>query len=258
MTTLDLPHERRYEDAQAKPHPEAMAMSPQLLARITGILFIVTFAASIPPVVSMYAPVLSEPSYVLGSGSDTGLSWGALLELILIAANIGTAVALFPVLRRQNEALSLGYVAARLTECGFIAMGIVALLAVGTLRAGAAGMDQDALVAVGRALVAVHDWTFRLGPGVVVGVGNGLILGWLMWSSRLVPRGLSVLGLAGGPLILASGAAVLLGAIDAGSTPQAIATIPEFFWELGLGLWLTVRGFDSSALDRLQAKSISG
>jgi Domain of unknown function (DUF4386) len=109
-------------------------------------------------------------------------------------------VALFPVLKRQNEGLALGYVSARLVECAFI--GIVSLLAVVTLRqdvAGAAGGDSSSLVTAGKSLVAVHDWTFLLGPGFIVGVGNGLILGWPMYRSGLVPRPLAVLGIIAGP-----------------------------------------------------------
>jgi len=228
-------------------------VDPQFLARLTGILFIVTFITSIPPAFLFYAPVLSDPAYITGAGTGTGLAWGALFEIVLIIANIGTAVALFPVLKRQNEALALGYVTARLMECTFIAVGILSLLAIGTLRLNAGGAGTDALVVVGKALVAVHDWTFRLGPGVVVGLGNGLILGYLMYRSRLVPRSLALLGLIGGPLILVSGAAVVLGAIEGLSVWQAIATIPEFFWELGLGIWLTVKGFNPAALADLLA-----
>jgi hypothetical protein len=225
---------------------------PQLLARLTGLLFIITYLTAIPPVVSFYRPVLDDPRYVLGAGADPGIAWGALFELALIAANIGTAVALFPILRRRYEALMLGYVTARLVESGFIAVGILSLLAVATLRQQAAGLDPDALVATGRSLVAVHNWTFLLGPGFVVGAGNGLLLGYLMWRSRLVPRPMAVLGLIGGPLILISGTAVLFGAIGAGSVWQLVATIPEFFWELALGIWLLVKGANPAALAALE------
>jgi hypothetical protein len=123
---------------------------------------------------------------------------------------------LFPILRRQNEILALGYVTARVIECVFIAVGLLSLLTVVTLRQEAAGADAASLVAVGESLVALHDWTFRLGPGFFVGVGNGLILGYLMCTSALVPRGMAVLGLIGGPLIIASGVGVLFGVIEAG------------------------------------------
>jgi hypothetical protein len=161
---------------------------------------------------------------------------GAFLELILIIANIGTAVVLFPILKRQNESLALGYVTARVVECAFIAVGILSLLTLVTLRQEAAGADAASLVAVGESLVVLHDWTFLLGPGFVVGLGNGLILGYLMYRSGLVPRGMAMLGLIGGPLIIASGVSVLFGVIEAGSVWQGIATIPEFFWELSLGI----------------------
>ncbi len=220
----------------------------QLLARWTGILFLITFATSIPAVFSFYAPALNDPDYVLGASADTGLAWGALLEMLLIIANIGTALALYPVLKRQNEVLAFGYVSARLVECAFIAVGILSLLALGTLRVEAAGANAETLVLVGRSLVSVHDWTFLLGPGFVVGVGNGLILGYLMFASRLVPRAMSVLGLIGGPLIVVSGTLVLFGVIAPGSAPQGIATIPEFLWELSLGVWLTAKGFNVPAL----------
>ena len=118
-------------------------------------------------------------------------------------------------------------------------------------RQEAAGADTTSLVAVGKSLVALHDWTFLLGPGFVVGVGNGLMLGYLMYRSGLVPRGMAVLGLVGGPLVCASGIAILFGVFEAGSVWQAIATIPEFFWELSLGIWLIVKGFNPSALASL-------
>jgi hypothetical protein len=163
---------------------------------------------------------------------------------------------LAPILRRVSEILALGYVTARLVECTFIAVGILSLLTVVTLRQEAtAGADAASLVAVGESLVVLHNWTRLLGPGFVVGVGNGLMLGYLMYRSALVPRPMAVLGLIGGPLIIASGAAVLIGVIGAGSVWQAIATIPEFFWELSLGIWLTVRGFNPSAIASLSANS---
>lgn len=227
----------------------------QRLARLTGLLFLITYATSIPAALSFYMPALSDPAFVLAGGFDRGVSWGALLELLLILANIGAALTLYPVLRRRFEVLSLGYVAARITESVFIALGIVALMALNTLRLNAGGADEVSLVVAGRSLVAVHDWTFRLGPGVVVGVGNGLILGWMMWRTRLVPRAISVLGLIGGPALLIAGAAMVFGAIELGSTAQIVATIPEFFWKLSLGLWLLVKGFNPAvlaALDEVQ------
>jgi len=232
-------------------------MNPQMIARVTGVLFVITFITAIPPFVLLYVPVLDDPRYIVGAGADTRVLLGAFLELILIIANIGTAVVLWPVLKRVNEILALGYVTARVVECVFIAVGILSLLTVVTLRQeAAAGADAGSLVAVGNSLVAFHDWTFLLGPGFFVGVGNGLMLGYLMYRSGLVPRPLAMLGLIGGPLIIVSGVAVLFGVIEAGGVWQTIATIPEFLWELfGLGIWLIVRGFNPSAIARLEHES---
>lgn len=224
---------------------EPTPASHRRIARITGWLFIVTFVTSIPAVF-LYTPVLDNARYVLGGGADTCVFFGALLEMILIVANIGTAVALFPILKRQNEGLALGYVTARLVESAFILVGILSVLAVVTLRQDAAGADGGSLVVAGRSLVAIHDWTFLLGPGFVVGIGNGLLLGYLMYRSGLVPRRMAMLGLIGGPLIILSGIGVLFGLFDSGSSPQVIATVPEFFWELSLGIYLIVKGFSPS------------
>jgi hypothetical protein len=218
-------------------------------ARIAGVLFLVTFATSIPAVL-LYDAVLNDTGFILGAGAETSVLLGAFLELILIVANIGTAVVLFPILKRQSESLALGYVTARVIESTFIAVGILSLLAVVTLRQDLAGTGTDpaTLVTAGRSLVAVHDWTFLLGPGFVVGIGNGLLLGYLMFRSGLVPRRMAMLGLVGGPLVCLSGIAVLLGAIEPGSAGQLIATIPEFAWELSLGIYLTVKGFKPSPI----------
>lgn len=242
-----FPHTKTADAAQAP------VRDARLFAGLTGLLFLVTFATSIPALFVFYGPALGDPAFIHGGGFSRSVAVGAILEMVLIAANIGTALTLYPVLRGSCPVLASAFVAARIVESGFIAVGIVALMALNTLRAGPPAIDPDSLTAVGAALVAVHDWTFRLGPGVVVGVGNGLILGWMMWKTRLVPRALSVLGLIGGPTLLTAGAFVTLGQIEPGSTAQAIATIPEFFWELFLGLWLLVRGFDRLALDRLRA-----
>jgi hypothetical protein len=172
---------------------------------------------------------------------------GASLELLLIIANIGTALALFPILKRQNEALALGYVTARVVESAFIAVGVLSLLAVVTLRQDPGGADAGSLLAVGQSLVAIHDWTFLLGPGFVVGIGNGLLLGYLMYRSGLVPRRMAMLGLVGGPLVCASGIAVMFGAFEPGSAWQIVATVPEIAWEASLGIYLIAKGFKASS-----------
>jgi hypothetical protein len=234
-------------------------MKPQTIARVFGVLYLITFITSIPAAFIFYAPVLGDPRYILGAGADTGVQWGAFLEMILIIANIGTAVVLYPILKRQNEILILGYVTARVVECVFIAMGLLSLLTIVTLRQGAAaGADAGSLITAGKSLVALHDWTFLLGPGFMVGIGNGLILGYLMYTSRLMPRGLAVLGLIGGPLIIATGVGAMFGIIEPGGAVQGIATIPEALWELSLGVWPIVMGFNASALATLSTNPDDG
>ena len=217
-------------------------------ARVAGALFIITFLTSIPAALVLYTPVLEDANFIVGAGADGGVALGALLEVLLIIANVGTAVVLFPILMRQNEALALGYVGARLVECTFIAIGIVSLLSVLTLRQDftGAGGDPATFVTVGQSLVAIHDWTFLLGPGFIVGVGNGLILGYLMYRSGLVPRGMALLGLVAGPVLLAGGTAALLGVIEPDSALKTLAAAPEFVWELSLGIYLVVKGFRPS------------
>jgi hypothetical protein len=225
-------------------------VNPQTIARVTGVLFLITFITSIPALL-LYGPVLNDPGYITGAGPDTGVLLGAFLELLLIIANIASAVVPFPLLKRQSESAALGFVTARVMESAFIAVGILCVLAVVTLRqeaAGAARADAGALVVVGAALVAIKDWTFVLGPGFVVGIGNGLLLGSLMYRSGLMPRPLALLGLVGGPLLCASGIAVLFGVIAAGSPWQFIASVPEILWELSVGFYLTVKGFRPAPL----------
>jgi hypothetical protein len=217
------------------------------IATLTGWLWIATFVTSIPARFIFYAPVLDEPNYVTGAGADawTLVATGAVLELFLIISNIGTAVVPFPILKRQNEAGALGYVTARVMECVFIAIGIVGMLAILTVRQDApSGTDA----ALGQGLEAVYEWSFRLGPGFIVGVGNGLILGWLMYTSGLVPRWMAMFGLIGGPLLCIVGILVIYDVIEAGGPVQGVMTIPEAFWELSLGIYLVVKGFRPSPI----------
>ena len=225
----------------------------QRSARITGVLFLVTFVTSIAALF-LFQPVLDDPvGYIAGGGADARIYLGAFLELLLIVANIGTAVVPFATFRRHDETLALGYVAARIMECVFILVGILAVLAIVTLR-NDAGADAASLGRYAESLAAIKDWTFLLGPGFVVGIGNGLILGSLMYRSGLVPPRMAMLGLIGGPLIILSGIGVLLDLYEAGSPIQGIATIPEFLWELSLGIYLTVRGFRPQALLAIESR----
>ncbi len=238
-----------------RPKEGVQVNSTRRTAVIVGVLFILTFITSIGAAIA-YGPVLSDSHYVLGAGADTRIFLGAFLELLLIITNIGCAVVLFPLLKRQNETLALGYVTARLVECTFILVGILCVLAVVTLRQGAASADAGSLVTVGKSLVAIKNWTFLLGPGFIDGIGTGLMLGWLMYRSGLVSRRMALFGVVGGPLLAASGIAVLFGVIPQFSPMQSIATAPEFLWEAFLGLWLTFKGFKQSAFGAAETLSV--
>jgi Domain of unknown function (DUF4386) len=220
-------------------------------ALVAGGFYLITFISSIPAVF-LLDPVLNDPNYIVSSGADTRVLWGCFLDLINAIACIGTAVTLFPVVRRQHEGVALGFVTARVFEAAIIVIGVVSLLAVVTLRqdwAGGAGTDDGSLVAVGQSLVAIRDWTFVLGPSLIPGV-NALLLGYLMYRSGLVPRLIPGLGLVGAPLLIASAIATLFRSGDPVTVLATIATIPIFLWELSLGVWLVVKGFRPSPILR--------
>jgi len=224
----------------------------QKRARVFGVLYLLTFVTSIPAL-WLYEPMLRNPvAYIAGAGHDKRILFGAFLELLLIIANIGTAVVIVPIMRRFNEELAIGYVTARIVECTFILVGIVSVLGIITLRNQTAGASEGT---VAYTLAAIKDWTFLLGPGWMVGWGNGLILGYLMYRTGLVPRKAAWLGLIGGPLIIISGTAIMFGGNHPSNTLhslQGVATAPEFVWELFLGVYCTVWGFrrDSPVLSR--------
>src|SRR5688500_9461636 len=215
-------------------------MDSQRIARIFGLLYLLTFVTSIAALL-LFQPLLDDPAgYVANGGSDSRIFFGALLELLLIITNIGTAVIIYPLVRRQNPVLAIGYVTARIVESTFILVGILAVLSIVTLSQQNAGGDEGAIAYT---LAALKDWTFMLGPGFIVGWGNGLILGYLMYASGLMPRSLTWLGLVGGPLIIVSGVAAMFDGGHPHVWYQGIATIPEFLWELSLGIYPLIWGF---------------
>jgi hypothetical protein len=214
-------------------------------ALVAGILYLVTFVASIPAVF-LLAPVLDDPSYIVSAGADTQVTAGAFLDLVNALACIGTAVALFSVLSLEHEGLALGFVTTRMFEAAVIVIGVVSLLSVVTLRnPTATGAEAQSLVTVGSALVAVRDWTFLIGPGIMPGL-NALLLGTLLYRSRLVPRWIPILGLIGAPLLISAAVGRMFGVNDVTSAWSAIGVLPIFVWELSLGLWMTFKGFDPS------------
>lgn len=240
----------------------SMQMSAdQKRARAFGVLYLITFLTSIPALL-LYETVLRHKlSYIASGGHDKQVLFAAFLELLLIIANLGTAIVIFPILRRQNEELSLGYVGARVFECTFILVGILCMVTIVTLRNHAVGTAE---ATIAYTLAEIKDWTFLLGPGWVVGWGNGLILGYLMYRSELVPRKACWLGLIGGPLIILTGTAILFTGNNPSSglqSLQGIATVPELAWELFLGVYCTIWGFrrespilrDHARADRVEA-----
>ncbi|HEY3194622.1 MAG TPA: DUF4386 domain-containing protein [Candidatus Dormibacteraeota bacterium] len=210
-------------------------------ARVAGALYLLTFVSI--PTLTLYRPV-HDPNYIVGPGPDTGVFFGGILEIIVALACIGTAVALYPVVKRQNEGVALGFIGTRVLEAGTIFAGVACLLSVVTLRQAGAG--ADALV-TGHALVALYDRMFLVGQSFLPAV-NALLLGSLLYQSRLVPRVLPLIGFIGAPLLVAADIAVLFGLVARTAPPVALAAIPIALWEFSLGAWLVVKGFKPSPI----------
>jgi hypothetical protein len=212
------------------------------------VLFALTFVTSIAGLI-LYDPVLNDADYILGDGADTRVQLGALCEIFLAITNIGTAVVLWPIVKRQSETLALGYVASRTVESVMIVVGLNSLLSVVTLREdlAGAGVNADSLNIAGQSLVAIHDWTFLLGPGFCVGV-NGLVLGYLFYRSGLVPRQIAMFGLIGGPLAFVGSIFVLFDAWEQTSATQFIFTIPEIVFEASITVYTIWKGFRPSPI----------
>jgi hypothetical protein len=210
-----------------------------------GILYLLTFASI--PTLGLYSQVKSA-NYILGPGPDTAVIVGGLLEIIVALAGIGTAVVLFAVLKYQNEVLALGLVASRILEASTIFAGVAFLLSIVTLRQAGAGA---AAVPVSQALAALYDRIFLLGQSFMPAV-NDVLLGYLLYRSRLVPRGLCLLGILGAIPLVASYLAVLFGLIGQHAPLAGLAALPVALFEFSLGVWLTVKGFNPSAVAALE------
>jgi Domain of unknown function (DUF4386) len=222
--------------------------STRKTALVAGIFYLITFVSI--PTLALYGPVKDHRDWILGSGSHTGLLVGGFLEVIVALAGIGTAVTLYPVVKRQNEGAALGFVAARVLEAGMIFTGVVSLLSLLALRqalGAAAGANAAALVTAGASHVAVYNWTFLLSQSLMPGI-NALLLGSLLYRSRLVPRVIPVLGLIGAPLLIIAVTATLFRGPVPPPSWAVLAAIPVAAWELSLGLWLVVKGFKPSPI----------
>ena len=218
--------------------------STRRTALVAGVFYLLTFVSI--PTLALYGSI-HDPNYILGPGPDTAVIIGGILEIIVALAGIGTAVALYPVLKKQNEGVALGLVGSRVLEAGTIFAGVAFLLSVVTLRQAGAG--ADALV-TGHALVALYDRIFLIGQSFMPAV-NDLLLGFLLYKSRLVPRVLSVIGLVGGVLLVAGDVAVLFGLIGQHDPSTALAAIPVALFEFSLGVWLIAKGFNTSEANEL-------
>ena len=214
-------------------------------ALVAGIFYLITFISI--PTLALYGPLKHHRDWILGSGGHTPVLVGGFLEVIVALAGIGTAVTLYPVVKRQHEGLALGFVTARVLEGVMIFTGVVSLLSLVTLRQDLGGANAAALVTVGASHVAVYNWTFLLSQSLMPGI-NAVLLGSLMYRSRLVPRVIPMLGLIGGPLLIIAVFATLFGQHTSLGGIVGLPVIPVAAWEFSLGLWLTFKGFRPSPI----------
>jgi len=211
-------------------------------ALVAGVFYLMTMVSI--PTLALYGPVTSK-DFIISSGADTGALWGCFLEVVVALAGIGTAVTLYPVVKRQNEGMALGFVAARTLEAAMLFTGVASLLSLVTLHQDlgtATGADAASLVTVGASHVATYHWAFTLGGSLMPGI-NAILLGTLMYRSGLVPRVLPVIGLIGVPLHITAVVLTMFGVIDRVGSVALIAALPIFVWELSLGIYLVVKGF---------------
>ncbi len=233
-----------YTSVEAAKNPGAanknfIVNSQRKISKLAGWLYLLTFVSI--PTLSLYGAI-HKPGYILGTGSDSAVILGGLLEIIVAFAGIGTAVVLFPVLKKQHEGMALGLVISRVLEAGTMFIGVAFLLAIVTLKQAGAG--EDALAA-SHALVALYDRIFLLGQGFIPGI-NDLLLGFVLYKTRLVPRALSVIGIAGALPLFAGYLAVMFGVIDRISPLAGLSAVPVAVFEFSLGLYLVVKGFKNS------------
>ena len=215
--------------------------SARKTAFVAGALYLLTFVSI--PTLALYGP-MRDPKYIVGPGPDTGVFYGGMLEMIVALAGIGTAVVLYPVVKRQNEAVALGFVGVRVLEAASILAGVATLFSLVTLRQAGAG--ADALV-IGQLLVALYDRIFLLSQSFLPAV-NALLLGTLLYQARLVPRVLPVIGIVGAPLLVASDIAILFNLWGRSSSTAALLALPIALWEFSLGVWLVFKGFNPSPI----------
>lgn len=215
--------------------------SDRKAALAAGLCYIATFVFSIPAL-GFFDGVLNDTNFVNGAGGDSGVLWGSIFDILTGLFGIGTAVALYSVIRRYGPANAVGFVASRTLEAATIFVGVMAVLGVYTLRQDLAGTDAAGLATTAHALVAVKDWSFLLGPGVMATV-NALFLATVLYRTGLVPRIIPTIGLIGAPLLLVSSTGTLFGAWEQVSGPGMLMALPIAAWEFSLGVYMTIKGF---------------
>jgi uncharacterized protein DUF4386 len=215
-------------------------------AFVAGVLYLLTFISSIPAVF-LQGPVLNDPNFIIGgAGLNTQVRLGALFDIVNCLTAIGTAVALYAVVKRQHQGFAIGFVASRLFEGALLMTATFCILSIVTLQQpGATGAEASLLVSTQQTLVTIRNWSFVLGTGVPA--LNAFMLGWLMYKSRLVPRAIPVLGLIGAPLFTSWIIGYVLGVTEAGTAWHGLGVAPIFIWELSIGLWMTFKGFRKDA-----------
>ena len=204
-----------------------------------GILYLLTFISI--PTLSLYHEI-HQPTFISSAAPSSDVVIGGILELLMALFCIGTAIVLYPVLKKQNETLALGFVAARILEAVLIFAGVAALLTVLQMRT----LGAEAMV-MSRGLVMLYDRLFLISQSFIPAI-NGLLLGTLLYQSRLVPRLLPIIGIIGAFTLVAGDVAVLFGLYDQRAPEIAITAIPIALWEFSLGVYLTVKGFKENAV----------
>jgi len=217
------------------------------LALAAGLLYLLTFAASIPTL-ALKTPLVDHADFILGNGNATPVIWASFLDFVCAIAGIGTAVALYPVTRRFSRTSAIGFVTTRTLEAAILVVGAISLLSVVTLRENVVGGDTASLLTTSQALVAMHDWSFLFGPGFMA-VFNGLFLATVMYRFRLVPRFIPIMGFVGAPLLLASDLVTLFGGHAQISSTATLFALPIAAWEFSLGVYLIVKGVKTPSID---------
>jgi hypothetical protein len=230
-------------DNVGRPHRKTTPMRPYLVnARVAGVLFIAATAASLIDA-ALLQPLLTAPDYLTAISLDPGrVTAGAFFQFLATVSCIGIPVALYPVLRRYGEACSLGAVALRTVEgLMYIVSALSALLLVALSQSSDGAASTSTATLTGDLLLALRGHASVIG---ILAFYLGASLYYIVMArSRVVPRWLSLWGLAGTTLGLIAAIAVFFGAITLFSPIQIAVNIPIALNEIVLAGWLLIKGF---------------